>query len=146
MLRMTPTEGKAEGKAGVKGRRALAQAHTFAELLVTAMGETPQWQVAEQIGVSQSRISRWLSGGVPDAEKTALVARWLRVSEGDLFTFIRAHHSRPQARKSADQRFHELESAMQHLTDEVARLTAALAQQGVILPGPAPEGHPNHLT
>lgn len=131
---------------GTKGRRALAQAHSFAELLVTAMGDTPQWQVADEIGVSQSRISRWLAGGVPDAEKTALVAKWLKVSEGDLFTFIRSHHSRPQARKSADQRFAELETAMQALQDEVSRLTSALAKGGLMQAGTDPgDRHPNNI-
>jgi transcriptional regulator with XRE-family HTH domain len=100
----------------------LATAPDWPSLLRDRIGDRPQWKVAEEIGVSQSRVSRWLTGGLPDADKIGLVAVWLGVTEGELFTFLRAHHRRAP-RRSMGERLADLEVAMAAMMTEMEALS-----------------------
>jgi len=112
----------------------LADAEDFADLLMRRMGGSRQWQVAEEIGVSQSRVSRWLAGGLPDREKLPLVAEWLGISDQELFVFLRDRHRRPAPRRSANERISELEHAMKELRAQVRQLSETLEATGAAKP------------
>lgn len=129
MHRMTNAIG-----AATSGRALMRRATTFAELLRLRMGNLTQAQAAEQIGVSQSRISRWLSGGMPvDHDKQAAVAAWLEVTRPELDDFLRRSHQITR-RRTAVERIESLEDTVAQLHEQVRALRAALEAAGVIAP------------
>lgn len=59
--------------------------NAFASNLARLIGRMPQSELAEAMGVTQSSVSRWLSGdALPTVDRLAALARYLGVTVDEL--------------------------------------------------------------
>ena len=107
----------------------LRTASSFSEVLRVAQGDRPQVRLAEDLDVSESRVSRWLKGGTPDETNIARVAKGLGVRERDLRAFLADVTARPGLRMTTAEHLEELGSVINELGSEVAALRRAYAER-----------------
>lgn len=90
------------------------------------MGEMSQRQAADAIGVSESRVSRWLHGGLPSDKTLELAATWLEIEPDDLAAFLRKQRTAGHDTRSTRDRIAEMEGEMAELRRLVERLQNSL--------------------
>ena len=86
-----------------------------------------QVEAADLLGVSQSRLSRWLNkGDFPSDENTHVVAGWLGISGPELAALrFEARHEPGMGTGSVERRLLAIERQLKALTNAVERLGAA---------------------
>jgi transcriptional regulator with XRE-family HTH domain len=97
-----------------------------------------QHETAERLGVSQSRVSRWLHGQAPSYERVPVLARFLGATEDETLRMIYGASLRPTRRESAGERLDRVEERIVELTTRLEQVLGALEAQGLIAE-PAPE-------
>jgi transcriptional regulator with XRE-family HTH domain len=98
---------------------------SLAVALRDALAGRPQIDVAAEMGVSQSRLSRWLQGEPPADDKVPTLARYLKVSESDVLHMIyRARTTGRPTKGDVSSRLDSLERQVDHLTELLEQLVA----------------------
>lgn len=113
-------------------RRALSA--RMAELGMT------QTDAAKALGVSQSRVSRWLNGQPPSYERVPILARFLGVSEDEALGLIYGATKQPRGRRSPSDRLDRVEEQLVELTTRLELVLEALEARGVTAPTPRGRG------
>ena len=129
VLYMAATRRAEVNGTGRVTQRDLDESETFAELMRLAIGDARQAQVAREIGVSQSRISRWLRDSTPDETTIPRVAHWLGIPERALREFLAAKHARPGLRQSTSERLGDIEDVLEELRTEIQALSNLVRRQ-----------------
>lgn len=99
-----------------------------------------QTDAAAALGVSQSRVSRWLNGQPPSYERVPILARFLGVSEDEALRLTYGATKRPPGRRSASDRLDRVEEQLVELTSRLELVLDALEAQGVTTHPPRGRG------
>ena len=97
-----------------------------------------QTEAAAALGVSQSRISRWLAGQPPSYERVPILARFLGMTDDEVLRLIYGATRRPANRRTAAQRLDRVEEQLVELTTRLDRVLDALEARGLAAPPTSP--------
>jgi len=98
------------------------EAESFAEVFANAVAGRTQREVALELGISQTKVSRWMSGAaVPDETTIPRLAKWMGLEEATLVVFLYTHRGNDR-RRSLAERLRRQDDVIEEIMERLTRL------------------------